>query len=229
MHGLLEILRGVRSRGIGSRGRRRGDAGGVGCFYVELLAEWRHRCGRDPLGEALVVDEGDVEDAEALGAAGGVEIFAPHLHLEHLASLEGTKQHVAHVAGLMVVGHLQHAVLGDMFAKIIRKRDPVELAADHRLRFLLFGDDHARQAARAEPDPGEFANEIRVVGALHQELGHDRVVVVGLRDVAVGAHLCLVGAGPGCGVVDRATVADRAAAYGVGHVRAEGDAAQALG
>ena len=44
-------------------------------------------------------------------------------------------------------------------------------------------------ASPCSPDghPAVAADEVDVVRPLHQELGHDRVVVVILRDVAVGA------------------------------------------
>ena len=66
----------------------------------------------------------------------------------------------------------------------------VQIAADHRLRLVPFGDPYALDIGRLA-DPGVVADEVDEVGPLQQQLRHDRVVVVGFRDMAVGAGLGL--------------------------------------
>ena len=57
----------------------------------------------------------------------------------------------------------------------------MQRAADDGLRLFLLGDDDAVQAVVPGGDPGVAAHEVDVAGALHEELGHDGVVVVLLR------------------------------------------------
>ena len=77
----------------------------------------------------------------------------------------------------------------DVLAVIVGKGELVQRAADDGLRLVALGDDHGRQPVVAGRDPAVAADEVDVVRPLHQELGHDRVVVVVLREMAVGAHL----------------------------------------
>ena len=228
VHGALEVVGVVRPRRVGGRGGGRCHAGRIGGLHVKLLAQGGYRRRGDPLGEGLVIDEGDVEHPQAVGAAGGVEVFPTRLHLQHLALLEGIERERHGVGGGMVMRFLQHAVVRDMLAEVIRKCDALEGTADHRLRLLLLGHDHARKPACSEAYPTVSADEIRVVGALHEQLRHDRVVVIVLRHVAVAAHLRFVRAGAVGGEIPLHG-GMRAAADGVGHVRAERDAAVALG
>ena len=73
---LLAVLRVLGPRRVGSGRAGRGDGRGVLGRHIELLPERRDRRGGDPLGEGLVVDEGDVEEPQAALAAGGVQVFA---------------------------------------------------------------------------------------------------------------------------------------------------------
>ncbi len=66
----------------------------------------------------------------------------------------------------------------DVLAEVVGERELVQRAADDRLRLVLLGDDHAVQAVLPGGDPAVAADEVDVVRALHQQLGHDRVVVV---------------------------------------------------
>ena len=218
----------VSPRRIWGERRRGGHAGGVGRLDVELLPERGHRRRRDPLRETLVVDESDVVDAQAVGAAGGVEILTAGLHLEHLALLEGVEQPPPDVAGGVTMGDAEGAVGGDVLGEIVREGDMVERAAEDGLRLLLLGHRDAGEAPVAEADPRVAADEVGVVRPLHQQLRHDGVVVLGLGDVAVGAHLRFVRATGAGGLAPVPRGADGPAADGVGDIRAEGDAAEAL-
>ena len=66
----------------------------------------------------------------------------------------------------------------------------VQVAADHRLRLVPFGDLHRLDVALLA-HPGVEADEVHEVGSLQQQLRHDRVVVALVGDVAVGAALGL--------------------------------------
>ena len=126
MDGLLKVLWVVRASGIGRHGRRRSNAGCVGRFYIKLLPEWRDRRRRDPLRKAFVIDEGDVKHPQSVGAAGRVEVFPSGLHLQHLSPLQGIDQNSSRIAGRMVVGALQNAVVGNVFFEVIWERNLME-------------------------------------------------------------------------------------------------------
>ena len=88
--------------------------------------------------------------------------------------------------------------------EVVGERELVQRAADDGLGLVALGDDDRRQPVIAGGDPAVSADEIDVVGPLHQELGHDRVVVVVLGEMAVGALLGLVAARQiGAGFGDR--------------------------
>ena len=108
----------------------------------------------------------------------------------------------------------------EVLAVIVGISELVQRAADHRLRLVALGDDHGRQAMVSRRDPAVAADEIDVVRPLHQELGHDRIIVVCLGEMAVGARLGVgmtrkIGAGFGgrpfwfCGCLDRGRPAAR--------------------
>ena len=69
---------GRRRASSASRRRRRTS------FSRRNAAQRRHRGGDDPLGETLVVDEGDVVDAEAARPERDVQVFAAHLDVERV-------------------------------------------------------------------------------------------------------------------------------------------------
>src|SRR3546814_10573130 len=72
----------------------------------------------------------------------------------------------------------------------------VEVAADHRLRLVPFGDA-GRLEAVLHSRPDVESDEIDEIGAEQQQLRHDRIIVVGGRQVAVAA---LLGFGPPYGM-----------------------------
>ena len=82
---------------------------------------------------------------------------------------------------------LQHAAFFFELAEIVGKGDLVQRAADDRLRLFALGDFDRFEALFARGDPAIRADEIDEVRALHQQLGHDGVVVVVLGQVAIGA------------------------------------------
>ena len=133
-----------------------------------------------------MVDERDVEDAQAGLAAGGIEVFAARLDREDLRPAQA----VGNVAARSAREHARACPCRlHMLAVIIGIGQPVQRAADDRLRLVALGDHDGRQPVVARRDPAIAPDEIDVVRPLHQKLGHDRVVVVVLREMAVGAHL----------------------------------------
>src|SRR3546814_10323819 len=58
----------------------------------------------------------------------------------------------------------------------------LQIAADHRLRLVPFG--HPRRLETIlEPRPDVEADEVDEIGSHQEELRHDRIIVVGLRQV----------------------------------------------
>ena len=121
---LLVVLRSVGARRVrGGRGGR-GDRRGVRGPDEEPLAQRRHRRGDDPLGEALVVDERDVEDPQARLAAGGIEVLAARLDRQDLRAAEP----LADVAAGVLVGMLELALLARR-ARGSRRDRPADAAS----------------------------------------------------------------------------------------------------
>ena len=79
----------------------------------------------------------------------------------------------------MIVGFFELAVSGQMLLVILRIRDFLEVAANHRRRFVMFGDGHGFVAALACGHKNIAAHEVHEIRALEQELRHPGVVVVG--------------------------------------------------
>src|SRR5262249_38950202 len=151
----------------------RGDGGGVARWHVELLAIWRHGRTGDPLRKAFVVDERHVESTESIGTAGSIEILAAVLYLQDFRLNQRIAELIGHVAAGMLVAYLQLRAAGKMLLESLRISNRMQRAADHGLWFVLLGDDNRFKTAGASRDPAIFAHEIRIVRALHQQLGHD--------------------------------------------------------
>ncbi len=113
-------FRDVGCEWIGRNRGRRGDSGAVAAGDVELLANRRDGCGGYALGECLVVDEGDIEDAHAVFAAGGVEEFAAVLYLENFGLAEGVQNLLADVFAGMFFGVFQKPAVVDEFFELFR-------------------------------------------------------------------------------------------------------------
>ncbi len=170
-------------------GRQR-HAGRVARGDARVLAERREGRGDDPLGEALVADAGDVVDAEAAAPFRDEHIFAAILQAADLAAraLDDVGEFLERpglAAGIAVEGPParpvdQLALVAlDVEAPEIGIGVAVEVGADHRLRLVPFGDPHRLEPA-LQPDPGVQADEVHEIGAVEQQLRHDRIVVVGL-------------------------------------------------
>ena len=84
-------------------------------------------------------------------------------------------------------------MLMDMLMEIVRISDFVQAATDDRLGFGLLGYDDPFEAMLTGSNPAVFPDEVRRTGALHEQLGHDRIVVVVDRQMAIAAGFCLVG------------------------------------
>ena len=81
----------------------------------------------------------------------------------------------------------------DVLVEIVRISDFVQAAPDDRLWFGLFGDDDPFEAMLTGSDPAVFSDEVRRTGALHEQLRHDRIVVVVDRQMAIATGFRLVG------------------------------------
>src|SRR5437016_5360531 len=75
----------------------------------------------------------------------------------------------------------------EMLLVLIGVGEAVQMAADNRLGLVAFGHRHCVDAASCFTNPGITSHEIDKVGSLHQQLRHQRVVVVVFRYVAVSA------------------------------------------
>ena len=171
---------------------------------MHVLAELRERRRDDLLGDVLVGDAGHVIDLEAACPLGDEHVLAAQLQAGGRAG-----RAVGRVVDLLGAGDLavQFLVEG-------RAPDPVDqlavvpldvqlvvvgigvflqVGAEHRLRFVPLRHPH-RLDAVVEADPGVHADEVHEVGAQQHQLGHDGVVVIRLRHVAVAAALGLGGA-----------------------------------
>ena len=193
---LLEVLAGR----VDAHGRRRVDIGRVARRHVQVLADRRERRRCDALREALVVDVGDVEDPQALVTGRAVKVFAAVVGVQHLAAgEEGQRPRARRVR----VADLQHAAVRLVLLVLGREGVFVQRRADDGLGLVALADDHGLDAALAVRHVDILAEEVVGVGALHEHHGHLGVVVVVLRDVAVGALLRVALAADRVGVARR--------------------------
>ena len=82
---LLFVHRILRPQRIDAERRWRSDGDCILRFDEQPLTQRRHRRRGDPFGEILVVDVGDVVNAEAVLAERHVRVFAAHLDVERVA------------------------------------------------------------------------------------------------------------------------------------------------
>ena len=168
---------------------------------MRIVAQRAEGGGDDPLRYALVGDGRDVVDAEAALPLRHEHVFAAQLQaadpvarsLHRVAKLfegMGFARKIV-VERLAPVPVLQFAgVILDMHPPVVGIGIAMEVAAQHRLRFVPFG--HARGLETTlQPRPGVHADEVHVIGAQQQQLRHDGVVVVLCRKVAIGTGLGL--------------------------------------
>ena len=127
------------------------------------------------MAEALVRDVGHIVSAHAFWADRRIQILTAQLQTTDTTRCK-TLIVLQDLPTLLVLG------------EEIRIRILVQVAADNRLRLIPLGDLHGFDAAFGA-DKGIEANEIDVVGAEPQGLRHNRVVVLGFGEVAIGAGL----------------------------------------
>ena len=180
MERLLEVgdahqLAFVAQRGDRLVGRQR-DAGRVRRGNVRVLTPGRKRSSEDLLRNSLVGDACNVVDAHPGSPFGNVQILATQL------------QTARGVLGIVRLDRRQPQLTLLVLREPVGIRVLVQVAADHRLRFLPFRDLH-RGNLLFLADPRVVSDEVDEVGPLQQELRHDRVVVILPRDVAVAAGL----------------------------------------
>ena len=158
-------------------GRQR-HAGGVLRRHLGVLAERRIGRGDDPLRDALVGDVGHVIDPQPALAFGGKQVFAAQLQAVGRA-LGGVRLRLGqfHLAAQMRLVPVGIGVA-------------LQITALDRLRLVPLGDG-GRLDMAGLADPRVVADEIDEIGSLQQQLGHDGVVVVRFRDVAIAARLGL--------------------------------------
>ncbi len=119
----------------------------------------------------------------------------------------------------------KHAAMFHMLFIILGISDAMQRTADHRLWFRRFGNYDRFKAMLTRGYIAIFADEIRESSALHQQLGHSRVVVSIDGQVAIGTRLGFVDAGvirvgfvlPACSAANR-----------MRHVGAERNAAHSI-
>ena len=186
MNLLFLVLRIVAPERVDAEGGRCSNGRRVLALHIKLLSQRRHRCSNDLFGKVLVIDLGDVVEAESALAERRVGVFAAQLDVEHLLSAElGPNR--------MFIGlQLQFVFLELLIVFGIRKF--VEVTSVDRGRLLVLGHLNRIEALFAGGDVDVASHEIEEVCALNEDLGHPCVVVFLLGNVAIGALLCFLGA-----------------------------------
>ena len=188
--GCFVVFRFVRASGIRGDCCGSGDVCGEGGFDIEALSDRRDGCSDDAFGEAFMFDEGDVIDPDSSVSAGGVAVFSADLEVENAVFSSGVEELSADVVSGVFVGVVQQFSMMDMFCVSLGIDIVMHGTADDSLRFIAFGDSDSEQAMFSGGDPCITADEVHVVGALHEELRHEGVVVIVSGEVAIGAGLC---------------------------------------
>ena len=173
---LLLVLGQADARGIERERARHRNRSGERSRHIGALAEGRDGRGHDAFRETFLVDVRDVENFEAARAVRGVEIFA-------------AQDEILNVLPAVFVGFGQLGVGGEVLLIICRVSDAMQMAADHSLRLLLFCPDDSVKAFAPFAHIRVTAEEIHRPGAEAEELRHPGVVVVRLREMAIGAIL----------------------------------------
>jgi hypothetical protein len=159
-----------------------------------VMAGAREGGGDDAFRDALVADVGDVIDPEAATALGDVHVFPAQLQAADVAA--GPLADVGELlerAVLRLAGPVgEQAAAAQVGGVEVGIGVLLQVGAEHGLRLVPFGHPDGLEAA-LRPHPGMHADEVDRAGAQRQQLGHDGVVVLGRRDVTVGAGLGLGG------------------------------------
>src|SRR5216683_2854693 len=180
VNGLLLILRQLLSQRINAE--RGGGCNGEGIFRwnIKFLADRRNRRRGDFLGETLVVDVGDVVDAQTAGAEGRVRVFAARLDVKNIPRMLG--------------GGAEFTIMLHKSLEIIGISDAMKVAAVDGFGLVMFGNNDGFKSTFAGGDINVAAHEIHEVGALQEKLGHPGVVVVLSGNMAIAALFCFFGA-----------------------------------
>jgi hypothetical protein len=110
-----------------------------------------------------------------------------------------------------VIGFLELPVARNVLLEILGICDTLQVAADDRGRFIVFGNRDGVKPLLAVRNINVAAHQIQQVCSLKQDLGHPRVVVISIRNVAIVASSGFL------------------RPHGVRHECAEGSAAEPLG
>ena len=156
---------------------RQHHAGRIGAGDTGIVAQGAEGRGDDALGYTLVGDAGNVVDAHALVALGNKQVLA--------AMLDAGRRPAA-----VRVAVQQLPVIVPMLGEPVRIGVAMQVGTDHCLRFIPLGHLHPGDVFLTT-HPGVVTHQVDETGAVHQQLRHDRVVVVVLRQVAVLAVLGL--------------------------------------
>ena len=158
-----------------------------------------------------MVNKGDIKNAHSGLTAGGINIFAAQLSIQDFRFFVRTEDLLDDVVSRVLVSVFENSFVLDVFAVIVGVRQFVQETADDGLGFGLLGDNGGMQAVLSTSNPAVFSDKVHVVGAVHEQLGHDGIVVIILREMAIRAHFCFA-----------------FGAHGVRNVRAEGDSTQSI-
>ena len=157
-------------------------------------------------------DEGYVIDSNTTVTAGCVTVFTTNLEVEDLMFASGVEELAADVVTGMFVCVVQFTVVMNVFFVALGVDIVVHGAADDGLWFVAFGDGDCEESMFAGGHPCIAADEVHVVGALHQQLSHECIVVIVSGQMAV-----------------RAGFSFAFSANCVGNVGAEGNTAETFG
>ena len=173
--GLLFILRQPLPQRIDSQRARQRDARGVFGADISSLTQRRNWRAHDAFRETFLINVRHVEDLEPIRPVRRVEVFAAQREIENLLRM-------------MMMRLLQHALLLlDVLLEIVRVSQPMQVAAQRRLRLLLLRPDHRFQPTLARADIGMATEEIHRPGTESEQLRHPRIVVIVLRRVTIRA------------------------------------------
>src|SRR5262249_59301673 len=116
----LMVLREARPRRIDRGEAGRCHPGGIARGYVELLPLRRYWRGGDALGECLVVDEGNIESADASLPAGREAVFTARLRREDIRLTQWMKESFTDVEPRMLMGMFEFLAVLLMFLVAVR-------------------------------------------------------------------------------------------------------------
>jgi hypothetical protein len=126
-----------------------------------------------------MVDKGDIKNPKASLAASGIKILTSMLKREDFWFVVFGTKGFDDVFAWMFVSMFEFAMMFlDVFAVVLRVSNLVESAPYDCLGFGLFCNDDAFEPMFTCTDPTVLTDEVRCTGSLHEQLGHDSVVVI---------------------------------------------------